>query len=325
MDATQKHDVDRFRSPAMRKVIERLRKIARTDSSLTLLGETGVGKTTLSEFVHGWSARRAAEFLSINAALLNGELADSMIFGADRGSFTGSRAPIVGILEKAHEGTLFIDEVTTLSLDTQAKLLRAIDDKMATAIGGRIYEADVRVICATNDDLRRVVKQGRFREDLYHRIARFVIRVPPLRERREDLRDDVAACLRKLGDKRPADEVLTPGAWALLEAHPLRGNFRELENLLHRALVFGDGERIDAPDLHADDEAEDDPDDGAAPRAIWPESSGPKRAWRTKLSPPEREDLYLLKDAGEGEKALMARFGISRATLYRYLQQRPKR
>jgi len=325
MDATQKHDVDRFRSPAMRKTIERLRKIARTDSALTLLGETGVGKTTLAEYVHAWSARWAAPFLSVNAALLNGELADSMIFGAARGSFTGCWAPIVGILEKAHPGTLFIDEGAMLSLNTQGKLLRAVEDKEATPIGGRPYKADVRIICATNDDLERAVKQGRFREDLYHRIARFVIRVPPLRERREDLRGDVAACLRKLGDERPVDEVLTPGALALLERHPLRGNYRELENLLHRGLVFGDGERIDAPDLHSDDEAEDEQNDLATPKAIWPESSGPKRAWQTKLSPPEREDLYLLKDAGEGEKALLARFGISRATLYRYLQQRPKR
>jgi DNA-binding NtrC family response regulator len=320
-----KADIDRSRSPAIQTVIERLRKIAKTDSPLTLLGETGVGKTTLGELVHEGSYRRGAAFISVNAALLNGELAASTIFGADPGSYTGCRTAIVGILEKAHRGTVLIDEVTTLSLETQAMLLRAIDDKRGTAIGGRTYEADVRIICATNDDLTRAVKQGRFREDLYHRIARFVIRVPPLRERREDLRGNVAACLRKLGVERAADDVLLPGAWALLEAHPLRGNFRELESLLHRALVFGDGERIDAPDLHADEEARDDRRDGAVPMTIWPELSGPKRARPTKLAPAELEELYMRKDAGEGEKALMVRFGISRATLYRYMQQRPKR
>jgi len=320
-----KIDIDGSRSPAVQKVTEQLRKIAKTDSSLTLIGETGVGKTTLAASVHEWSSRHEAAFISVNAALLNGELAASAIFGADPGSFTGCRSPIVGILEKAHRGTVLIDEVTTLSLDSQSMLLRAIDDRRGTAIGGRTYEADVRIICATNDDLKQAVKRGRFREDLYHRIARFVIRVPPLRERREDLRVNVATCLRILGVERPADDVLLPGAWARLEAHPLRGNFRELESLLHRALVFGDGERIDAPDLHTDDEAEDEQNDLATPRVIWPESSGSKRAWRTKLSPQELEELYIRKDAGEGEKALMARFGISRATLYRYLQQRPKR
>jgi formate hydrogenlyase transcriptional activator len=224
------------RSDAFRALLGHARRAARSDADVLITGETGVGKTALARAMHRWSPRRAAPFVTVHLADLTSTLIESELFGHQRGAFTGASVDRVGRFESAQGGTILLDEVGEAPLPIQAKLLRVIQDRCLERVGGgRTVEVDVRIIAATSRDLRSAVQRGEFREDLFYRLDVMPLRVPPLRERSDDLEPLVEAILRRIqaASRRP-----TPEAWSRLRAHAWPGNIRELESVLRRAAIF---------------------------------------------------------------------------------------
>jgi len=233
-------------SPAMQAVYRLIAKSAPTNSTILLTGESGTGKELIARAVHYNSLRKDRPFVPVDCNSLSENLLESELFGHVRGSFTGAVANKRGMFEIAHGGTLFLDEIGNLSLSTQAKLLRVIQEREFRAVGDtRTQTTDVRLIAATNKDLKAMVAGGTFREDLYYRINIFPIQVPPLRERREDipaLAHHFLNVLSKEVGKRFT--AFSEGAMNLLLQHDWRGNVRELENAVHRAVILATGDVI---------------------------------------------------------------------------------
>ncbi len=230
--------------------VDEAARLAAQDDKATvlLLGETGVGKSTLARWIHAHSPRKAGPLLEINCAGLSAELAESELFGHERGAFTGAHSQKRGLVEAAHGGTLLLDEVAELPLSVQAKLLTFLDDGAFRRVGGvGPLRSDVRLIAATNRDLAGLVEQGVFREDLYYRLQVVPLELRPLRERPDDIEDIARAMLENLCQSRGrAVPALTPSARSTLRHARWPGNFRELKNTLERALVVSDGGPIDA-------------------------------------------------------------------------------
>ncbi|MEZ4264855.1 MAG: sigma-54 dependent transcriptional regulator [Myxococcota bacterium] len=231
-----------FGDPAMEPVVDALRKVARTDATVLLVGESGVGKEVAARALHQWSRRADGPFVAINAAALTDTLLESELFGHEKGAFTGATARRQGRLELAEGGTFFLDEVGEMKVELQAKLLRVIQERRFERVGGsRTLTADVRWVAATNRDLQAEIAAGRFREDLYHRLAVFPVRMPPLRERPRDVLPLAERLLAEV-----AREVGRPGlrldaeAKAALAGHGWPGNVRELRNALERAAILAD-------------------------------------------------------------------------------------
>ena len=234
--------------------MERLRSLldrtGRSQSNVLILGESGSGKELAARAIHKASPRRDLPFLAINCAALPHELLESELFGSEKGAFTGAGARRHGLLELAHEGTLFLDEVAEMSLAMQAKLLRAIDRGEIRRLGGdRTLHVDVRVIAATNKDLPRAVAAGEFRHDLYYRLGVVVIEVPPLRERVEDIPMLVEHFARAAAGPGRRPIKFTADAMTALTRYAWPGNVRELRNVLERATVLAAGEEIGAAEL----------------------------------------------------------------------------
>lgn len=230
------------RSPQMRRLAQYCRKIAPTDASILILGETGVGKSHLARYIHAQSGRRDKPFVTLNMASLNPNVIESELFGYVEGAFTGAaRGGKKGVFEMAQGGTLFLDEIGDLPGALQVKLLNVLQDGELTPVGGVTpVKLDVRIICATNCVLKKMIEAGRFREDLYHRINLFELVVPPLRERREDMKLLSARFLQESSQKyrksvRFSDEVLDAFA-----AYLWPGNVRELANIVERGVVLSD-------------------------------------------------------------------------------------
>jgi two-component system response regulator FlrC len=238
-------------APAMIAVETALRKVAATSATVLLLGESGTGKEVAAREIHRQSARAAGPFVAINCAALSEHLVESELFGHERGAFTGATARQRGKLELCEGGTFFLDEVGELKLELQAKLLRVIQERRFERVGGSAtLDADVRWIAATNRDLLSETRKGTFREDLFHRLAVFPIRMPPLRERREDIPALADALLARIGGALGRPELhLDEGARRAIAAAPFPGNVRELGNALERAAILADGARITAGDL----------------------------------------------------------------------------
>jgi len=237
-----------FADPAMAPVVGALEKVARTDATVLLVGESGTGKEVAARAVHRWSRRAGGPFVAINCAAVADNLLESELFGHEKGAFTGASQRRRGRLELADGGTFFLDEVGELKLELQAKLLRVIQERRFERVGGSAtLTADVRWIAATNRDLGAEIAAGRFREDLYHRLAVFPIRLPPLRERRADVLPLAERLLIRVGQElgRPRLE-LTDEAKAAIVAHAWPGNVRELLNALERGAILADGAVIDA-------------------------------------------------------------------------------
>jgi transcriptional regulator with GAF, ATPase, and Fis domain len=236
------------RGAAMRRVLDTLERVIGTDLSVLVQGESGTGKELVAKAIHVNGARRDGPLVSLNCAALPEALIESELFGHERGAFTGADRRAPGLLVEASGGTVFLDELGEMPLGMQAKLLRALEEREVRPVGGtRALPIDVRLVAATNRDLRAEVKAGRFREDLYFRIGVVTILLPPLRERMEDLAELCASILREHGDKR-----LTKDAFEALRAHAWPGNVRELRNVLARASALSTGDRIDREDLALD-------------------------------------------------------------------------
>jgi two-component system response regulator AtoC len=310
-----------WRAPAMRPVVDALERVAPTDATVLLLGESGTGKEVAAHAIHRRSPRRDGPFVAISCAVLAENLLESELFGHEKGAFTGAHALRRGRLELADGGTFFLDEVGELALPLQAKLLRAIEERSFERLGSaKPITVDVRFIAATHRDLRAMVASGRFREDLYHRLSVFPLRLPPLRERREDivplaetLLDAIAA---KNGRRRPR---LTPAAAAAIEGARWSGNARELRNALERAVILTDGDRIEPTAFALDDEhvAADD-----AHRSDASASSRPASGAHESLETMERKAIERALAAVSGNrKAAAERLGIGLRTLYEKLKR----
>ena len=253
-------------APAMLPVLDALRKVAPTPATVLLLGESGTGKEVAARALHAWSARDKGAFVAVNCAALTDTLLESELFGHEKGAFTGAHGQRRGRLELAQGGTFFLDEIGELRLDLQAKLLRVLQERKFERVGGtRTLEADVRWIAATNRDLKAMVADGRFRRDLYYRLAVFPIELPALRQRQEDIaplaRSLLQAMAREIG--RPTLR-LSDEAARMLETARFPGNVRELRNALERAAILSGGTVIEPEHLPPDllDDVETPPTEG---------------------------------------------------------------
>lgn len=232
--------------PNMRYVFDLLRKVLDTDATVLLVGESGTGKEVVARALHYEGRRRAGKFVVVHCAGIPRELAESEVFGHAKGAFSGAIAARRGLAEEADGGTLFLDDVDQLPLDVQAKMNRLIQEKEVRAVGETVWrKVDARIIAATNQDLRALVAQGKFREDLFYRLNVYQVTLPPLRDRREDIPALAAHFLsRQAARDGRAPATLTREAMALLQAYDWPGNVRELENALERAALLSEGNPI---------------------------------------------------------------------------------
>ncbi len=242
------------RDPEMTKVCRTVEKVAGTNATVMLLGESGTGKELLARSVHDNSSRKERKFVAINCAAIPENLLESELFGYEKGAFTGAVKQTIGKIEMASGGTLFLDEIGDLPLALQAKLLRFLQERVIERIGGREEIAvDVRIVCATHQDLKTLITNGRFREDLYYRLAEIVLRIPPLRERKGDANLLAHAFVRKFAaENRRSTPTLLPIAIDAIEVHAWPGNVRELENCAKRAVIMAEGSTLTAEDFGLD-------------------------------------------------------------------------
>jgi two-component system nitrogen regulation response regulator GlnG len=239
------------KTPAMQEIFKTIGRVAPTDATVLVQGESGTGKELIARAIHSHSPRWSAPFVALNCSAVPRDLLESELFGHERGAFTGATEQRAGMFEVAHAGTLFLDEIADMPLELQAKLLRVVQERELTRIGGReVIKVDCRLIAATNQDLDRAVKQGRFREDLYFRLKVVPIMVPPLRQRRGDIPELVNYFVDKINrDMGTKITGISEEARAILNSHAWPGNVRELENTLVRAAVLAPGTTLMPRDL----------------------------------------------------------------------------
>ena len=304
-------------SPALRDIAALIRKIAHNRSSVLITGESGTGKEVVARTLHFHGNRAAEPFVPINCTAIPEGLLESELFGHVRGAFTGAHASKRGLFEQASGGTLFLDEIGDLGLGLQSKLLRVLQDREVRPVGGNTsVPVDVRIIAATNRDLEKEMADGRFREDLYYRLAVIPIHIPPLRERPEDVPPLAEAFLRKHDPS--GHHRLTPEALARLTTQPWRGNARELENVIERAVALAEGDEIQPEDLPLGDRA-------ASDARARPVEALVRDGAQRGLSLGELEDLYIdeiLRRTGGNKVRAAHLLGIDRKTLYRRAERK---
>ena len=308
------------RSAPMRGVYRLLEKAAAVDATVLIAGETGTGKELAARAIHFLSARRERRFVPVNCGALPADLVESELFGHARGAFTGAAAAKAGLFEEAQGGTIFLDEVGELPLATQVKLNRVIQEREIRRVGEtQASPVDVRVVAATHRDLREEVREGRFREDLFYRLNVFAVRLPPLRERLEDVPLLATHFLEKHARAlRRTLRGFSPEAMRTLAGHAWPGNVRELENVVERAVAVAGGEVIEPGDLPPDLAAAPAPGAGAAVLASLPYKDAVAGA-RERIT---RDYLVALMTELEGNVTRAAeRAGLERESLHRLLRK----
>lgn len=295
-------------SPKMQEVFSAIRKVAAAEAPILITGESGTGKELVARAIHRKSGRKEGSFVVINCGAIPENLLESELFGHEKGSFTGAHIQRKGRIEAARGGTLFLDEIGELSLTLQVKMLRFLQEQVIERIGGReTIEVDTRVLAATNQDLKRAIKEGRFREDLYYRIGVVVIDLPPIREREDDTLLLANAFLSGYAAEHNKKIIgFTKQALQALSTHSWPGNVRELENRVKRSVIMAEGARITPEDL---------------------ELTSPNRKYIGKGLREAREalerdfiDQVMSRNKGNISKAA-AELGISRPTLYEFLEK----
>ncbi|MBT9460218.1 MAG: PEP-CTERM-box response regulator transcription factor [Rugosibacter sp.] len=239
------------RDPEMLRICRTIEKVAPTNATILLLGESGTGKEVLARGLHNASPRRDTRFVAINCAAIPENLLESELFGYEKGAFTGAVKTTPGKIEMAHQGTLMLDEIGDLPMPLQSKLLRFLQERIIERVGGRQeIPIDVRIICATHQDLKTLIREGRFREDLYYRLAEIVINIPPLRDRIGDAAMLAHALVRRFAEEQKRSGLsLSAEAVHAISIHPWPGNVRELENCLKRATIMADGNSLTVEDV----------------------------------------------------------------------------
>jgi DNA-binding NtrC family response regulator len=288
-------------SPVMRGLLETVGKVARTDLTVLVTGESGAGKEVLARTLHQGSPLADGPFISINCGAIPETMIESELFGYENGAFTGAHAQKLGLLELADNGTLFLDEIGDMPLPLQVKLLRVLETERFFRLGGtREQQIRIRIIAATNKDLKAAVRQGGFREDLFYRISGFVLNVPPLRERKED----IPLFIRHFTGCAPVKrKEFTREALAALTAYAWPGNIRELQHVVQRVLLLSQGETIALADLPLDLKA-------------------PRRSAARLLAAVEKEHiLAVLHETGGHREKTAEILGIHRKTLRRKLAE----
>ncbi len=299
-------------SSAMREVMTLVRRVAPVPSTVLITGESGVGKEVVARAIHHFSDRREAIFLPVNCGAIPENLLESQLFGHLRGSFTGAVSNQEGLFQRARRGTIFLDEIGDLPIGLQVKLLRAIETKEVLPVGAtNSMKIDVRIIAATNRELRREVEAGRFRDDLYYRLNVFGIEIPPLRERREDIPPLVDHFIRLHNRElrkrfKGADAALLK----VLMALPWKGNVRELDNLIEHSMILGDGDWLTVNDL---------------PRAVRSSADLPlatTEGLRDAMRAYEKAHIQsVLAKADNDKRAAAERLGLSLSSLYRKIEE----
>jgi DNA-binding NtrC family response regulator len=297
-------------SPAMTEVRRLIDRVAETDSTVLVYGETGTGKELVARELHARSRRATHAFISVDCAAIPADLLESEFFGHERGAFTGAVRRRKGSFELAHGGTLFLDEIGNMSLELQARLLRALQEREIQPVGGeRKIPVDVRIVAATNRNLKETVKAGAFREDLYYRLNVILLALPPLRERKDDIPELVRAFLAKhAGRLNRRIERIDDDALAILVAYRWPGNVRELESTIERAMTLADSPVLGAQSfVHLADEVEE------APAALPAEPGGMRS-----LDQIEKEYILEVLQATQWNRREASRIlGISTVTLWR--------
>jgi DNA-binding NtrC family response regulator len=303
---------------AMRQVFEVIRKVAETDLTVLIRGESGTGKELVAEALHQHSTRARGPFVAVNCAAISRELVESELFGHEKGAFTGADARRKGRFESASGGTIFLDEIGDMAPETQAKVLRVLQERRFERVGGSApVEADVRVLAATHRDLEADVKRDRFREDLYYRLKVVEIEIPPLRERPEDVPALVDRFLGELAERlgRPK-KTIRAAALARLAGFAWPGNVRELRNVVEQAAVLATGEAIEEADLRLPDTDAGVPADAGAPDRSFAEA---KR--RTVLDFERRYLLAALRQHGGNISRAAAAIGMVRQSLQQKIRE----
>jgi DNA-binding NtrC family response regulator len=299
-------------SSSMRRIYRLLRRVAPTDTSVLICGESGTGKELVAETVHAASAQSGGPFLAINCGAIPSELVESELFGHEKGSFSGALRMHRGLFERAGGGTLFLDEITEMPQEVQVKLLRVLETGKFRRVGGEVDQAStVRILAATNRSPEQAVASGKLREDLYFRVARFVLRMPPLRERGQDIVGLARNFLTELNEQNGTGCTLSAAAENALVEHAWPGNVRELRSAIEQAYLVAD-KMIDAPDLPDFAASEIPVDDGDYLRV----SVG------TSLDDTERRLIFATLQSVNGSKPDAAEaLGISLKTLYNRLNR----
>ncbi|EEF60365.1 sigma-54-dependent transcriptional regulator [Pedosphaera parvula] len=292
-----------FQCDVMKNVVRTVRRVAPSDVSILITGESGTGKEVIADLIHSSSHRASGPLIKINCAALPRELIESELFGSVKGAFTGAHSDREGLFRQAEGGTLLLDELSEMPIDTQSKLLRVLQEKEVRPVGGRTsYKTDCRIIAATNRKPEEAIRDGKMREDLFYRISAVSVHLPPLRERREDILPLATAFLKRFSAQANRDIAgFTPEAAERLRSFDWPGNVRQLQNEVQRAVLLCEGKLVDAPDLSI-----------TAPAN---ESTGDTSY--TLLEGVERNTIVqMLKETGGNKLETAKRLGIGRQTLY---------
>ena len=294
-----------FQSSAMRDVVRTVERIAVSDVAVLVTGESGTGKEVIADLLHAFSPRSKGRIIKINCAALPRELIESELFGSVKGAFTGAHTDREGLFRLAEGGTLLLDEISEMPIDTQSKLLRVLQDQEVRPVGGKTpYKTDCRIVAATNRKPEEAIQAGKLREDLFYRISAISVHLPPLRERREDIMPLANAFLKRFGAQ--ANRIIkgfTPAAVERLTAFDWPGNVRQLQNEVQRAVLLSEGDMVDSADLSISTARKD--------------SEGTGDTNFTLLEGVERNAIVqMLKETGGNKVETAKRLGIGRQTLY---------